>query len=271
MKVLEFQAPRTKEEIPTTIVLVVDHSGSMEQENRIGALKEAVASFLEKLPEGSRVAVVAFSSEVESGSVRSRPIASAVREGRQPAASRRGRRGSTTPWPRRSSMLDEETGRRALLALTDGEDTVERVGQSRHRHRRGPAAGAAGLHPGPGHRGGDRQRRPPAAGHLEPRPVLSRPQRRAAPGDLRDHRRAHRRELQPGLRERPPPARRHPSPGADLPPGQPARPARPPSSSPAWSSPPAAGRRCFSCSSPHSSRWRLLQHGFGGAKPLRVA
>ena len=65
VKVLEFQAPRTREEIPTTIVLVVDHSGSMEQENRIGGLKRAVASFLEKLPDGSRVAVVGFSSEVE--------------------------------------------------------------------------------------------------------------------------------------------------------------------------------------------------------------
>ncbi|HKM54695.1 MAG TPA: VWA domain-containing protein [Isosphaeraceae bacterium] len=64
VSVLEFQAPQTKELIPTTIVLVVDHSGSMELEDRIGALKEAIASFLEKLPEGSHVAVVAFSSDV---------------------------------------------------------------------------------------------------------------------------------------------------------------------------------------------------------------
>jgi Ca-activated chloride channel family protein len=66
VKVLDFQAPRTREAIPTTIVLVVDHSGSMEQENRIGGLKEAVASFLEKLPAGSRVAVVGFSSGVQT-------------------------------------------------------------------------------------------------------------------------------------------------------------------------------------------------------------
>ena len=65
VQVLDFQAPRTTQAIPTTIVLVVDHSGSMEEENRIGSLKQAVASFLKKLPEGSRVAVVGFSSEVE--------------------------------------------------------------------------------------------------------------------------------------------------------------------------------------------------------------
>ena len=65
VQVLDFQAPRTTQAIPTTIVLVVDHSGSMEQENRIRSLKQAVASFLPKLPAGSRVAVVGFSSEVE--------------------------------------------------------------------------------------------------------------------------------------------------------------------------------------------------------------
>lgn len=63
VNILDFQAPITTQ--ATTIVLVVDHSGSMEQENRIGALKKAVASFLTKLPEGSRVAIVGFSSEVE--------------------------------------------------------------------------------------------------------------------------------------------------------------------------------------------------------------
>ena len=43
VQVLDFQAPRTTQAIPTTIVLVVDHSGSMEQENRIRSLKQAVA------------------------------------------------------------------------------------------------------------------------------------------------------------------------------------------------------------------------------------
>ena len=63
--VVEFQAPLTTEAIPTTVVLVVDRSLSMEEEDRIGGLKRAVNSFLEKLPEGSRVAVIAFGSEVD--------------------------------------------------------------------------------------------------------------------------------------------------------------------------------------------------------------
>src|SRR5204863_965174 len=40
--VVEFQAPRTTEAIPTTLVLVVDRSLSMEEEDRIGGLKRAV-------------------------------------------------------------------------------------------------------------------------------------------------------------------------------------------------------------------------------------
>ena len=47
------------------MVLVVDRSLSMEEEDRIGGLKRAVHSFLEKLPEGSRVAVIAFGSDVD--------------------------------------------------------------------------------------------------------------------------------------------------------------------------------------------------------------
>ena len=122
VKVLDFQAPRTREATPTTIVLVVDHSGSMEQENRIGGLKEAVASFLEKLPEGSRVAVVGFSSEVETlcpFTTDRNAVRSAV-NGLQPM-------GATRFYDAVAAalrLLDEQTGRRALLALTDGEDTA---------------------------------------------------------------------------------------------------------------------------------------------------
>jgi len=122
VKVLDFQAPLTREAIPTTIVLVVDHSGSMEQENRIGGLKEAVASFLDKLPEGSRVSVVGFSSEVKMLC----PFTTdrnAVRR----AVNRLRPEGSTRFYDAVTAalrLLDEQTGRRALLALTDGEDTA---------------------------------------------------------------------------------------------------------------------------------------------------
>ena len=122
VKVLEFQAPRTREEIPTTIVLVVDHSGSMEQENRIGGLKRAVASFLEKLPGGSRVAVVGFSSEVE----RLCPFTTDRNSVR--AAVNQLRPGGSTRFydavVEALQLLDKETGRRAVLALTDGQDTA---------------------------------------------------------------------------------------------------------------------------------------------------
>ena len=63
--VVDFQAPQNKEAIATTIVLVVDRSLSMEEEDRIGGLKTAVRSFLEKLPDGSKVALIAFGSDVD--------------------------------------------------------------------------------------------------------------------------------------------------------------------------------------------------------------
>jgi VWFA-related protein len=125
VEILDFQAPQAKEAIPTTIVLVVDRSLSMEEENRMGSLKEAVASFLDKLPAGSRVALVAFGSEV----VRSSPfttdhdqIRTAV-NGLQPA-------GATKFYDAVAEaleLLDKETGRRAVLALTDGEDTFSQA------------------------------------------------------------------------------------------------------------------------------------------------
>ena len=103
-------------------MLVVDHSGSMEEENRIGALKRAVASFLEKLPEGSRVAVVGFSSEVERFCEFTTDRDHVLR------AVNRLRPGGATRFydavAEALQLLDEQTGRRALLALTDGEDTA---------------------------------------------------------------------------------------------------------------------------------------------------
>ncbi len=107
--------------IPTTIVLVVDRSGSMENEDRIGGLKRAVASFLEKLPEGSRIAVVAFSSEVE-------PLCPFTTDRSQvrAAVDRLEPEGSTRFYDAVAEslrLLNAESGRRAVLALTDGEDT----------------------------------------------------------------------------------------------------------------------------------------------------
>ena len=102
-------------------MLVVDRSLSMEEEDRMGSLKAAVASFLEKLPEGSRVAVVAFGSEV----ARICPFTT-DRERVRTAVSRLRPGGATRFYDAVAEaleLLDRETGRRAVLALTDGEDT----------------------------------------------------------------------------------------------------------------------------------------------------
>jgi Ca-activated chloride channel homolog len=119
--VVDFQAPRTKELIPTTLVLVVDRSKSMEEEDRIGGLKRAVASFLEKLPEGSQIAVIAFGSEIHRLSLFTTDrghIKKAV-DALEPD-------GSTCFYDAVADALEllkAESGRRAVLALTDGEDT----------------------------------------------------------------------------------------------------------------------------------------------------
>jgi VWFA-related protein len=118
---VDFQAPRTTELIPTTLVLVVDRSKSMEEEDRIGGLKRAVASFLEKLPEGSRVAVIAFGSEINRLSLftTDRGLIKKAVDALEPD-------GSTCFYDAVADALEllkAESGRRAVLALTDGEDT----------------------------------------------------------------------------------------------------------------------------------------------------
>jgi VWFA-related protein len=121
VEIVEFEAPRATEAIPTTVVLVVDRSLSMEEEDRIGGLKRAVSSFLEKLPDGSRVAVIAFGSEVDQlcRFTTDRGQVDTAVKAIEPA-------GATRFYDAVSvalEMLEHETGRRAVLALTDGEDT----------------------------------------------------------------------------------------------------------------------------------------------------
>ena len=119
--VLSLQAPVAKEAKPITVVLVVDRSRSMEEEDRIGGLKRAVASFLDGLPKGSRVAVVAFGSEVETicpFTTDPQAVRKAV-EGLTPGGATR----YYDAVAEALEMLRKESGRRAILALTDGEDT----------------------------------------------------------------------------------------------------------------------------------------------------
>lgn len=121
MSILRFQTPTEAKPMPTTVVLVVDRSSSMMIEDRIGNLKEAVAMFMTRLPKESRVAVVAFGSEVRtvcSFTNDARAVKTAV-NALYPA-------GSTRFYDAVDSalrMLESESGRRAVLALTDGADT----------------------------------------------------------------------------------------------------------------------------------------------------
>ncbi len=119
--ILRLLAPTTREASPITVVLVVDRSRSMEEEDRIGALKRAVASFLEGLPKGSRVAVIAFGTEINLIA----PITENFAEVAS-AVNRLKPEGATRYYDAVAEALElikTEPGRRAVLALTDGEDT----------------------------------------------------------------------------------------------------------------------------------------------------
>ena len=120
----KFQSPVTHEIRPTTVVLVLDHSGSMQQGDRIGGLKRAVSAFLKNQPAGSRVAVIAFASRVELIC----PFTDDI-EKVEAAVSELEPEGETHFFDAVSDavkLLSEETGRRAILAMTDGEDNISR-------------------------------------------------------------------------------------------------------------------------------------------------
>lgn len=122
VEVVGFVGPRSKEIRPTTVVLVVDRSGSMEEEDRIGAMKRSVASFLKVMPAGSRVAVVAFGDQVElvcPFTVDIREVQSAV-DALEPEGGTR----YYDAVEEAIRLIGPEAGRKAILALTDGEDTV---------------------------------------------------------------------------------------------------------------------------------------------------
>ncbi|WP_165243630.1 vWA domain-containing protein [Paludisphaera soli] len=119
--ILEFQAPLSTEEVATTIVLVVDRSGSMNEEARLASLKAAVARFVEKMPQGSKVAVVAFSGQVEL----IRPFTT-DREKIRRAVDDLFADGPTRFHDAVAlalELLAEQSGRRVVIALTDGQDT----------------------------------------------------------------------------------------------------------------------------------------------------
>ncbi len=126
VSILDFQSPISTEVRPTTVVLVVDRSLSMEEETggggtRMSALKSAVGQFLQVMPKGSRVAVISFGSEIQmlcpftDDPTRVRQAVETLAPG-----------GATRYYDAVEEALEligKENGRRAVLALTDGEDT----------------------------------------------------------------------------------------------------------------------------------------------------
>ena len=149
--VVEFQAPRTTEAIPTTLVLVVDRSKSMEEEDRIGGLKRAVASFLEKLPEGSQVAVIAFGSEIHRLSLFT------TDRGRIKTGRRRARAGGSTCFYDAVADRPGDAQARVGPPGCPGTDRrrryVQSIGQPGIGDRVRAPARSAGLHAGAGFRG----------------------------------------------------------------------------------------------------------------------
>jgi VWFA-related protein len=125
VEVLSFVAPRSVTIRPTSVVLVLDTSGSMIQtEDRMTPLKQAVATFLEVMPEGSEVGIIAFASSVREVC----PLTTDRQRVRE--AVRDLRAGGNTRFydavEAAIALLADRPGRRAILALTDGEDTMSR-------------------------------------------------------------------------------------------------------------------------------------------------
>lgn len=122
--ILRFEAPLATEIRPTTLVLVVDRSLSMAQDDRIGDLKRAVAVFLKGLPKGSRVAVLSFCNQIEL------ICPFTTDHGKALEAVDAIELGQGTRYydavAQALELLGEESGRRAVLALTDGQDNISR-------------------------------------------------------------------------------------------------------------------------------------------------
>jgi len=120
VKITSFHSPISREIVPTTVVLVLDRSGSMTRDNRIGGMRKAVAAFLEQLPQGSKVAVIAFGSDVEEICTFTddpEKVRSAV-DDLIPD-------GQTRFYDAVLAAIDllaDREGRRAILAMTDGDD-----------------------------------------------------------------------------------------------------------------------------------------------------
>jgi len=121
--ILSFLAPLSKQVRPTTIVLVLDCSGSMQ--DNLDELQKAVVSFLDAMPASSRVAIIAFSSRIDLIC----PFTT-DRDAARKAVNQLEAIGGTRYYDAVDAalkLIGEEKGRRAILAMTDGFDTESQI------------------------------------------------------------------------------------------------------------------------------------------------
>jgi Ca-activated chloride channel family protein len=145
---------------PVSTVLVIDRSGSMDEEDKLEGAKDAARSFVDHMRPGDQTAIIAFSEEPEL----LQPFTT-DKELLDRAIRRIRADGPTALYDSMIAGVEElngATGRRALLLLTDGRDIL-RTGSDRQASRAsldeaidtalkaGIAVEAIGL----GERGGD--------------------------------------------------------------------------------------------------------------------
>ncbi|MDX2037691.1 MAG: VWA domain-containing protein [Isosphaeraceae bacterium] len=122
--ITSFDAPITVQSRPTTVVLVVDRSGSMREGGKMAGMRAAVRTFLDGLPRGSRVAVVAFGSDVDTTCPFTEDLEK-VRDAIDAIEPFGGTRFYDAVVAA-VELVEEVEGRKAILALTDGQDTESR-------------------------------------------------------------------------------------------------------------------------------------------------
>lgn len=108
---------------PISTALVLDRSGSMEDDNKIEGAREAAATFVEQMRPGDQAALIAFNSEVEVAQGFTLNQAEL-----QDGIERLRPDGGTAVYDAVVAAVDllrEAGGRRVLLVLTDGQDCRE--------------------------------------------------------------------------------------------------------------------------------------------------
>jgi VWFA-related protein len=122
---------------PLTTMLVIDVSGSMEKNNKIGAAKEAAKSYVSQMRSGDQAGLIAFDSHVytvqaittDTGAL------SAAIDGLQPGSDTAMYDGILAA----TQALEGVTGRKAVIVLSDGLDNRSSASQDAVVNAVGPS------------------------------------------------------------------------------------------------------------------------------------